>query len=258
MSLDEGQLPVSAIDPSNTQYDVCWVATKQLRCVRTDEDYIEKVNSLFRDQLPLWLSLSHKHFSPLMPVETNDVSLPTFEVPYYGRGNIVDHNKRYSNVNKLDQIAQIAAGISYLHGKGVYHGNLCPTNILIKDDGDLCVSDPALNNLMRRLTYRTHTPVPATWRYKPPEELLDDALIGPKADVYSWASVVYEVISGKRLYHGYHAGRGVTEIINHGHRALDRPLEINPQLWSILQKCWMFNTEDRPTMDQVESELRGL
>jgi len=255
MRSDEVQCLISAIDSANTQHDIC---TKQLRCMPTDRDYIEKVNSLFQDKLPIWLSLSHEHFSPLIAVQTNNGSLPTFEVPYYGQGNIVDHNKRYSDANKLNQIAQIAAGISYLHGKGVYHGNLCPANILTKDDGELCISDPALNNLMRQLTYGTHTPLPATWCYKPPEELLDAASIGPKADVYSWASVVYEVFTGKRPYHGYHLGRGVAKIIYHGHRALDRPFEINPQLWSIMQKCWMIHTEDRPSMYQVESELRGL
>jgi len=251
----EVRFPISTIDPANTQYDVC---TKQLRCMPTDGDYIEKVNSLFRDKLSIWLSLSHEHFSPFIAVQTNDGSPPTLEVPYYGHGNVVDHNKRYSDANKLDQIVQIAAGISYLHGQGVYHGNLCPTNILTKDNGKLCISDPALNNLMRQLTYGIHMPVPATWCYKPPEELLDAGSIGPKADVYSWASVVYEVFSGKRPYHGYHPGRGVAKIIFHGHRTLERPLEISPQLWNIMQKCWIFNTEDRPVMHQVESELQSL
>jgi hypothetical protein len=46
---------------------------------------------------------------------------------------------------------------------------------------------------MRQLKYDTHAPVPATWCYKPREELLSDTSMGPKADVYAWASVVYEV-----------------------------------------------------------------
>jgi len=39
----EVRFPISTIDPANTQYDVC---TKQLRCMPTDGDYIEKVNSV--------------------------------------------------------------------------------------------------------------------------------------------------------------------------------------------------------------------
>jgi hypothetical protein len=46
---------------------------------------------------------------------------------------------------------------------------------------------------MRRLKYDdTHTPAPHTWCYKPPEELLY-GIQSRKADVYSWASVAYEV-----------------------------------------------------------------
>ena len=48
------------------------------------------------------------------------------------------------------------------------------------------------------------------------------------------------------------------KIVDHGHRTLDRPVEICPKLWGIMKKCWMFEPAARPTMDQVESELRGL
>jgi len=206
----------------------------------------------------MWSLLSHDRIVPLVGVHANEHSPPELEVPYYKEGNILDHNRRCPNANKLLQITQMAGGISYLHGEGVEHGNICPGNILIKDDGGVCISDPGLNSLMRQLKYDTHTPIPATWRYKPQEELLSDTSMGPNADVYAWASVVYEVYSGKRPYYGYHRTGGIVRIINDGHRALDKPLEISPKLWSIMQKCWKNNPADRPTMPQVESELREL
>ena len=67
-----------------------------------------------------------------------------------------------------------------------------------------------------------------------------------------------QVFSGKRPYSSYHQAGGIIRIINDGHRTLDRPLEIAPKLWSIMQKCWKINPADRPTMPQVESELREL
>jgi hypothetical protein len=99
--------------------------------------------------------------------------------------------------------------------------------------------------------------------------------MGPNADVYAWASVVYEVgtadqhddlcfthymqvFSGKRPYSGYQQTGGTIRIINDGHRTLNKPLEISPKLWSIMQKCWKINPADRPTMPQVGSELREL
>jgi len=147
---------------------------------------------------------------------------------------------------------------------------------LIKDDGGICISDPGFNSLMRQLRYDTHTPIPATWCYKPREELLSDTSMGPNADVYAWASVVYEVsttdqhdhlcfthcmqvFSGKRPYSGYQQTGGTIRIINDGHRTtLNKPREISPKLWSIMQTCWNINPADRPTMPEVESELREL
>jgi hypothetical protein len=66
------------------------------------------------------------------------------------------------------------------------------------------------------------------------------------------------VCCGKQPYHGYAYGRGIVKIINHGHRTLEKPLEISPKLWSIMQKCWMPHPGSRPTMQQVELDLRGL
>jgi serine/threonine protein kinase len=146
---------------------------------------------------------------------------------------------------------------------------------LIKDDDGVCISDPGFNSLMRQLKYSTHAPIPATWCYKPPEELLSDTPMGPEADVYAWASIVYEVgtadqhdhllfthymqvFSGKRPYSAYHQTGGIIRIINDGHRTLDKPLEIGPKLWRIMQQCWKINPADRPTMPQVESELYEL
>jgi len=216
-------------------------------------------DQLYQDILiPLWTSLCNEHICPLLAIHIEGSFLPTIEVPHYARGNIVEHNRHHPEANKLSQITQIAAAVRYLHDKGVCHRNLCPSNVLVKDDGQICVSDTSLNYLMRQLTDDTYTSTPATWRYKPPEELLDAAFADHKADIYSWASVAYEVCSGKRPYHGCHYGRGVANIIRDGHRAFSRPLDISPELWCVIQKCWKFDPEERPDMHQVESELRGL
>jgi len=235
------------------------VAFKELRYPSNDSAYDDKVSSAFRDVLmPIWSQLSHEHVVPILGVGTNENSVLMLEVPYYKHGNIIEHNRRFPDANKLLQIKQSAAGIRYLHDMNVEHGNICPENFLVKDDGGICISDPGFNNVMRQLTYPQHKPTPSTWRYKPREELLHGTPMGRKADVYAWAAVVYEVFSGKQPYHGYHCGGGIVKIVNDGHRALGRPLEIWPELWNTIQKCWMPNAEERPTMDQVEAELRGL
>jgi len=67
-----------------------------------------------------------------------------------------------------------------------------------------------------------------------------------------------QIFCGKKPYHDYYHGRDIVKIIDHGHRTLDRPLEIIPELWIILQKCWMFDPAARATMPEVELDLHEL
>lgn len=67
-----------------------------------------------------------------------------------------------------------------------------------------------------------------------------------------------KVLSGRQPYYGLHYGCSVFNIIHHGHRALERPSEISPELWSIMLRCWAVEPEDRPMIHEVESELRDL
>jgi len=232
---------------------------KVLRCIPTDTVYIDKIKSMYNDVLrPLWMSLCHENIVPVIGIYSNNHPLPSIEVPYYENGNIMDYRKRWPAADRYIQITQIAAGISYLHTNDIIHGNICPTNILVTNDGRACVSDTAFNILMRQVTYDNHTPTPVTWRYKSPEELVNAAPMGAGADVYSWACVVYEVFSGERPYHDYYVLRGIYEIIRVGHSTLKRPGEMSPKLWSIMQQCWRPNAEDRPTMSQVEFALHAL
>ena len=78
--------------------------------------------------VPVWSRLAHEHIVPLLVFHT---SPPKYEVPYYREGNIVDHNRRYPDTNKLHQIVQIAEGINYLHKMDAFHGNICPVRCFI-------------------------------------------------------------------------------------------------------------------------------
>jgi serine/threonine protein kinase len=87
--------------------------------------------------MPVWSPLLHENIAPLLGIHTNDNSLPTLEVPFYKEGNIVEHNRRCPDADKLNQIKQSAAGLSYLHEQNISHGNICPVRSFIKDPPDI-------------------------------------------------------------------------------------------------------------------------
>lgn len=257
-------------DTSKRQASLSWVDAhsynnpastfvKELRCVKTDQNYINSAKLMYQNEIiPIWSSLSHEHILSFLAIHCDEGFVPTIEVPYCAKGNILDYNMHFDNPDKKLQAIQIASGLRYLHGKNVSHGNICSANILIGDDSRVRISDPCLNFRMRQLTDNTYKSIPASYQYKSPEELLEPSKISHQGDVYSWASVIYEVFSGKKPYHGLHYGCGVLKIIHYGHRTLDRPSEITPQLWSILVHCWTLKPEDRPLMREAELMLYDL
>jgi hypothetical protein len=76
-----------------------------------------------------------------------------------------------------------------------------------------------------------------------------------QGSVPKYSAHAVQVYGGKQPYHGDPYYCGIVKIINQGHRALDKPPEICPKLWAIMQKCWALQPAGRPTMDQVELDL---
>jgi serine/threonine protein kinase len=115
---------------------------------------------------------------------------------------------------------------------------------------------------MRQIAYEDNTPIPASYHYKAPEEILPSSdtcsNVSSKGDVYSLASVAYEVFSGKQPYRGLHASCAVLKIVRNGHRTLQRPSNITSQLWAIMLNCWAFKPDDRPSALKVSSALKGI
>jgi serine/threonine-protein kinase len=72
--------------------------------------------------------------------------------------------------------------LAFLHGKGVVHGSLQPSNIMVAN-GVVKVTDLGLARLAR--------PLPATPSYRAPEDRLD-----AEGDLYALATVLYHLLTG--------------------------------------------------------------
>lgn len=118
-------------------------------------------------------------------VLTNNDHVPTIEVPYASRDTVGQNGLSTDN----PQIT--IAGEPYLHASNVYHGNICPENILTEDDAGVCNSDQ-FNNYTQRLTHGTKPVSKAPCCHNlSPDEWLNAA---PLSDVYGRGSVVYQIL----------------------------------------------------------------
>jgi serine/threonine-protein kinase len=76
----------------------------------------------------------------------------------------------------------LAQLLAFLHGKGLVHGSLKPSNIMVAN-GVVKVTDLGLVRLAR--------PLPASPSYRAPEDRLD-----AEGDLYALATMLYQMLTG--------------------------------------------------------------
>ena len=94
-------------------------------------------------------------------------------------------------------LEQLAGALDHAHANGILHRDIKPSNILLHKDGTPVLADFGLARMagsMRRLT--SSGTVMGTPEYMSPEQAADET-IGPASDIYSFAVVAYEMLTGR-------------------------------------------------------------
>lgn len=101
----------------------------------------------------------------------------------------------------LEVILPVAGALDYAHRHGVVHRDVKPSNILLADDGRTLVMDFGLA-LFSGFTMATQPgSVIGTPDYIAPEQLTGSR-VDHRADIYSLAAIVYEMVAGHRPFGG--------------------------------------------------------
>jgi serine/threonine-protein kinase len=132
-------------------------------------------------------------------------------------------------------LASVGHGLHHAHRHHVVHGDVVPSNILLKGDGSPKLTDFGIARLRGPMAEKWKAGVTAgTPVYMSPEQAsaMDDVIDG-RSDVYSLGAVLYEAITGRAPF----TGRSTGEILEKVVRAEPRPpREIDPGVDAGLEK----------------------
>jgi serine/threonine-protein kinase len=150
--------------------------------------------------------LNHPHILPMLDSGEAD-GLLFFAMPYVEGETLRDYLAREQQLpisEALRITAEIADGLAYAHSRGLVHRDIKPENVLLSS-GHAVVTDFGIGRAIdqsaaERLTYTgMATGSPA---YMSPEQWTASDRVDGRADEYSLACVLYEMLVGETPFSG--------------------------------------------------------
>eukprot|EP00828_Plagiopyla_frontata_P002971 TRINITY_DN10704_c0_g2_i1.p1 TRINITY_DN10704_c0_g2~~TRINITY_DN10704_c0_g2_i1.p1 ORF type:complete len:240 (-),score=41.46 TRINITY_DN10704_c0_g2_i1:75-794(-) len=120
---------------------------------------------------------------------------------YYTTLQNVIYQKNLKSIKKKEIICQILEALKYLHNLGLVHLDLKPSNIMFKhkDFKEIVILDFGISNFYKE---NKSTKIFGLTPYYCPPEIKHYTLlkISPKADIFSFGIIFYEIVSEKDTF----------------------------------------------------------
>ncbi|XP_022924327.1 light-sensor Protein kinase-like [Cucurbita moschata] len=231
-------------------------------------------------EISMLLSLSHPNITRFLCGFTDEEKKECFLIMELMSRDLSSYIKEICGSRKrfpfplpvaLDLMLQIARGMEYLHSKKIYHGDLNPCNILVKPracstDGYVHaqVSGFGLPVVEFKKSSNQNESRPFIW-YAP--EVLEEqgqsgsaqsSKYSEKSDVYSFAMVCFELLTGKVPFEDSHLqGDKMSRNIRSGERPLF-PHSMPKYVTNLTKRCWHTDPNQRPSFSSICRILRYI
>jgi serine/threonine protein kinase/Tol biopolymer transport system component len=182
----------------------------------------------FRREATTLAALSHPNIAQIHSLEQSEGQ--TFLVMELAAGRDLQARLQDGAVDVRETVAiarQIAAGLEDAHEKGIVHRDLKPANVMVGDDGKVKLLDfglarayadePAPEGSISASPTITAAMTQAgtilgTAAYMSPEQARGKP-VDRRADIWSFGVILYEMLTGRRLFRGETIGDVLAEVL---------------------------------------------
>lgn len=145
----------------------------------------------------------------------------------------------------IDIMSQLTDGMAHAHDSYIIHRDLKPQNIMIKDDGQIKITDFGIAMALNSTQLTQTNSVMGSVHYLPPEQASGKGCT-IKSDIYSMGIIFYELLSGSLPFRGDNA---VEIALKHMREPLPSLREENPSIpqsiENIIRKATAKNPKNR-------------
>ena len=145
----------------------------------------------------------------------------------------------------IDIMSQLTDGMAHAHDSYIIHRDLKPQNIMIKDDGQIKITDFGIAMALNATQLTQTNSVMGSVHYLPPEQASGKGCT-IKSDIYSMGIIFYELLSGSLPFRGDNA---VEIALKHMREPLPDLRESNPaipqSIVNIIKRATAKNAKNR-------------